>query len=130
MVIGGIASSEIGSVFLKKTAHGLYYVRPGQLLGREKFRSGGKHKHVYYHLKYLKKLLVEDRDDLSLYMMKKLLWKPSLMVLQHGTVFQEEFLLKVLQQPEMRRKFERRIDFETWEERAGVRGFLREIPLK
>ncbi len=98
------------------------------MLGREKFRDD-KHKYVYYHIKYLKKLLLDADDVLSLYMIKKLLWKPSLLVLLHGTVFQEEFLLKVLMQPELRRKFERRIDFATWERRAGVEGFLREIPL-
>ena len=50
-------------------------------------------------------------------------------VVLYGTVFQEEFLLKVLSQPQLRRKFEKRIDYRAWERQAGVNVFLRAIPL-
>ncbi len=88
-----------------------------------------KHKHVYYQIKYLKKYLLVY-DDISLYMVKKLLWKPSFFTLLYGTIFQEELLLKVLSQPQLRRKFEKRIDYRAWERQAGFDGFLRAIPMK
>ena len=103
----------LGSVTLKllnNDQYRYYCVRIGQLLGQEKFR-GSRHKHIYYGIKVLKKLL---GLNLSMFMIKKLLWKPSVQFVHYTTVHTNEFLLMILLHPEMRRECDKWIKLDEW----------------
>jgi hypothetical protein len=118
-------SQMIQSVILKNINCSLdqnYFVRPGQYLGREKFKSE-EHKKIYLRIKALKTILDIELDN---YMLKKLLLKPiELRTDILPSDFISDFFHDVMCQPELREKFESRIAYEFWPKRA-----CRSIPLK
>ena len=106
------------TVFLKllHSESNLYYIRPGQLLGREKFPTKCHHL-LYQQVKFFKKSF---NLDINMYMLKKLLWKPEVMLLHFECLNQREFVLRVLSMPELKRHFEGIFDFRAWERRSSV----------
>jgi hypothetical protein len=102
-------SSEIGSVLLKQLSGQQYFVRPGQYLGTEKF-SSDDHRKVYCWIKALKTIL---KVDMSSYMVKKmLLCSPEA---KPGSVY--DFLFSTMCQPELKERFESKIDYGQWEKK-------------
>ncbi len=106
------------SVFLKllHPETDVYYIRPGQLLGKNKFVSK-RHHLLYQQIKFFKKSF---KVDMNMYMMKKLLWKPEVTMFHYETVMQREFVLKVLSLPELRHHFEAVFDFPMFEKKNAV----------
>jgi hypothetical protein len=106
----------IGSVLLKNINTSIdknYYVRPGQNLNGQKFKSDDL-KWVYTRIKALKIIFGVNIDN---YMLKKLLWKPNEFVKNR---YVPDFvcmrlLYDVMCLPEVRAQFESIIDFRQWE---------------
>jgi hypothetical protein len=111
-------SSQIGSVLLKQLSGQQYFVRPGQYLGTEKFRSTTHYK-VYCRIKALKSIL---KVDLSSYMVKKILLRPA----EITTGNPHTFLHSTMCQPELKEQFQSKIDFPKWERER----YKWNIPLK
>ncbi len=63
-----------------------------------------------------------------MYLVKKLLWKPSVQMMNCESVFLGEFQRQVLSQPELKRKLAEWIDFEEWEKLTPERCIL--VPLR
>ena len=111
--------SETNSVLLKVMTEGTgeryYFVRPGQRLRRDKFLSKTLML-TYCRVKALKKIL--GLDGLSLYMVKKQLMRPAFLKLEKecDTNLGCDFLFFALSQPELKAKFEARVDFAKWGE--------------
>jgi hypothetical protein len=105
--IGNVQSQMIGSVLLKNINYLVgqnYFIRPGQHLGETKFRDCN-YMQVYHHIKALKTVL---KVNINNYMLKKLLLKP---INFRG----EYFLFDVMNQPEVKEKFQFKIDYTKWE---------------
>jgi hypothetical protein len=114
-------SNVISSVLLKNLNCEIdrnYFIRPGQHLGVGKFRSMF-HYSVYCWIKTIKKILIVD---LSLYMLKKTLLRPT--ELSFGN--SEEFLFVIMAQAQVKEKFETKIDYDRWSIQKG----RNTIPLK
>jgi hypothetical protein len=114
-------SNKISSVLLKQLnceTDKNYFVRPGQHLGVKKFSSESHHE-LYCYIKVLKKVL---HVDLSQYMVKKLLLRPS--EFSRGQAF--NFLYSTMCETELREKFESKIDYPQWEREE----FKWYVPLK
>ena len=94
-----------------------YYIRPGHPIGAEKFSTEGM-KRIYIYVKCLKKIL--DIDRLNLYMVKKLLMKPSVQY-----TYMQESIYKV---PDLQRLLSKYIDYTFWEEHKDLQGIC--LPLK
>ena len=91
-----------------------YFVRPGQRLRREKFLSKTL-RLTYCRVKALKKVL--GLDGLSLYMVKKQLMRPAFLRLERECDSNlGDFFFFALSQPELKAKFEARVDFAKWGE--------------
>jgi hypothetical protein len=99
----------IGSVLLKNLNCSLeqnYFVRPGQHLAAEKFKTK-EHRRLYQNVKALKTILDVDLNN---YMLKKLLLKP----IEFKIRIKSHFLYDVMCMPELKEKFEEKIDYEEW----------------
>ena len=115
---------QVESVFLKllQNSHSdVYYIRPGQLLGQEKFCTQ-RHHLVYQQIKFLKKCL--QLADVDMYMVKKLLWKPEVNMLHYETVTKREFVIRVLSLPELKHHFQTVIDFRKWDRMNAIEKFF------
>jgi predicted transcriptional regulator len=79
----------------------------GQHLGTSKFTSDA-HKEAYIKIKALKTIL---NIDLNNYFLKKLLLRP---VDFNTKAVSYQFLYEVMHQPELKEKFESRVNYEEW----------------
>ena len=116
-----VARRVVSHVFLK-TMHACsdassrsYYVRPGQLLGVQKFQNM-RFLQVYRYIKCLKR--VYNLENLNLYMTKKILLKPSFLMDLYGTVLLQDFLLKIVSHPALRHHFEKSLNVKQLIERS------------
>jgi hypothetical protein len=101
-----------------------YFIRPGQHLGVEKFQTKDHHS-VYCWIKTVKKILAVD---LSLYMLKKMLLRPTVCNLGRH----EYFFYTIMAEAQIKQKFESKIDYDRWARREDndyIRVPMR-IPLK
>ena len=107
LVLEHVCDFKNHSVFLKllNSKSDDYYVRPGQMLGPEKFSSTW-HANAYRNIKALKKSL--GLPDLDMYMVKKLLRKPSICLMHYESVFLREFFMEMTLLPELQRHFAKR----------------------
>ena len=95
-----------------------YYIRPGHPIGSEKFKSDYI-KREYIFIKCLKKIL--DIDQVNLYMVKKLLMKPSVR-------FSSKALESIYLLPDLKRIFGEYIDLNSWEKDRELTNLC--LPLK
>ena len=104
---------EIKGVILKTLNCRLersYYIKPGQLMPDPTFFSK-KMTSVYSSIKALKKLL---NVEVSIYGVKKLMRQRNYE--RFASLSAHDLLLQILSQPEIKAKFEGKIDFERWNE--------------
>ena len=95
-----------------------YYIRPAQPVGADKrFLADHYERISYYYIKALKTIL---ELDVNSYLLKKVLMKPSFRMVKFGTHRDGRSFFKMLSQPELKRKFESRIDYNQW---AGCSDF-------
>ncbi len=118
-----------------------YYVRPHQYLGSEKFHSY-KIKRVYCYIKVLKKAF--GIRDLNMYLLKKMLMKPSLgsldtlpfgrydctisKLMEANCIPSIRLMYSVLSMPGVKSKFWDRINFQEWEQSTSLGMHL--IPIR
>jgi hypothetical protein len=95
-----------------------YYVRPGQHLGVNKFSTEAHHK-VYCKIKALKTIL---KVDLSQYMVKKILLRPSECIYDDPNIF----MYSTMSQSEIKEQFQSQIDYDQWDKAE----FKSMVPLK
>jgi hypothetical protein len=101
-----------------------YFVRPGQCLGVDKFRTD-RHTKAYSTIKALKQILsVKGLDN---YMVKKLLLRP----IEFESEDYYDFLFEVMSQSEIREKF-KSINYAEWEnyEQKKIIPLIKVEPLK
>ncbi len=122
------SGSPVKSVFLKllnSSDDKYYYIRPGQCLSENKFRTDTLQL-AYLFIKALKKSLGVEID---LYMVKKLFQTHSYVVSSSGCLTTGEVIFRVLTRPELKNKFARHVDFDRWERMRPELIRRRPIPL-
>jgi hypothetical protein len=97
---------------LNSSTETAYFIRPGQQLAVEKFRSE-MHKHMYRKIKALKSMLsiCEPHN----YMLKKMLWKAvDPMLCSSRASKSHVFMRDWMQQPWLQDTFQAKINFDKW----------------
>ena len=115
-LIEGLADQRVNRVLLKTSSCKLrnnYFIRAGQLLGKDTFKCE-KLRKAYCYIKALKKAFAIG--DISMFRVKKMFHLPLYMEIGEKLDNIHDVVHDVLMTSEFRTKFEDHIDFENWRE--------------
>ena len=115
-LIEGLADQSVNRVLLKTSSCKLrnnYFIRAGQLLGKDTFKCE-KLRKAYCYIKALKKAFAIG--DISMFRVKKMFHLPLYMEIGEKQDNIHDVVHDVLMTSEFRTKFEDHIDFENWRE--------------